>query len=328
MSLVIKIIQFPRKESVDRLSNIYPTNPFFTFAYAQARKLSGHKPVLFEYYQDKEFINGFIAFEQNGVINKSIEVPSFPPITSDYNFWNIFINELSRKRYSHVNLGSFSSPAKFTVPELNVIVGKRERCEYHLNLMDSGNRLNKSANHKRNIKKARNFGIKILKGVDSREACERHSELIDFSMNRRARGSKIKKTNHVSSTLNYIQTNSGKLFQASLNQRVLSSVLILEAERGIYYHSAGTSEEGMALGASHFLIDEIADEYRNQSKWLFNLGGTLQDQTGLQRFKKGFGATPIKLETFDMYVGGYLKKILTAAAYFLKGNGYSYIRRI
>ncbi|MEE8529536.1 MAG: hypothetical protein V3S35_02060, partial [Nitrosomonadaceae bacterium] len=55
-----------------------------------------------------------------------------------------------------------------------------------------------------------------------------------------------------------IESGAGEIFQAVLASQVVSSNLILMAEKAGYNHTQGTSPEGMDCGAAHFLIHGIA----------------------------------------------------------------------
>ena len=320
MSYELRTIHQPTRQSIEKLALIYPDNPFFTYNYSQARKMNGDTPVLFEYLQDGKLINGFIAFENRGVLNRRIEIPSFPPIVGDDAFWEYFINVLMKNRFNYVHLGSYGSPEQLLIPEVPEITEKRERCEYLLDLSSEMSSAKISSSHKRNIKKARSTGIAVRQSGNE-DACLKHLELMDASMERRnERGEKVQ--NYIVRGLSaLIRTGAGRIHQATFENAVLSSIFILEADKGIYYHSAGTSKEGMSVGASHYLIYSVADHYGKQGKWLFNLGGASRGQTGLERFKKGFGARAINLVSFDMYLGGYWKKIITTGVELLRGNG-------
>jgi lipid II:glycine glycyltransferase (peptidoglycan interpeptide bridge formation enzyme) len=90
----------------------------------------------------------------------------------------------------------------------------------------------------------------------------------------------------------FMLLNSGaaELFQARSDEEVLASILILISKTSGYYHSAGTSPEGMKSGASPFLISEVASALASSGRDWLNLGGADPDAEGLRRFKKGFGA--------------------------------------
>ena len=78
--------------------------------------------------------------------------------------------------------------------------------------------------------------------------------------------------------------------------------------RGAYYQSAGAGHDGMDCGASHFLVHDVAASLQSQSVEVLNLGGADQLNPGLQRFKAGFGATTVKLESARFFLGSVLQK--------------------
>jgi lipid II:glycine glycyltransferase (peptidoglycan interpeptide bridge formation enzyme) len=100
------------------------------------------------------------------------------------------------------------------------------------------------------------------------------------------------------------------LFQALVGDRLLSSILVLRAAKGGYYHSAGTTAEGMACGASHWLVQHIAQALQSEGLQQFNLGGA--DEDGLVRFKVGFGSARVELEAADIQLAGPLMRLMTA----------------
>ena len=65
-------------------------------------------------------------------------------------------------------------------------------------------------------------------------------------------------------------------------------MLLLFSPRVAYYHSAGTTSEGMHLGASPYLITEVAARLRVRGLE-FNLGGAEPENAGLYRFKSELG---------------------------------------
>jgi lipid II:glycine glycyltransferase (peptidoglycan interpeptide bridge formation enzyme) len=103
--------------------------------------------------------------------------------------------------------------------------------------------------------------------------------------------------------LTYVQQGAGNIVQAVKGDRILSSALVLKAEQGAYYQSGGTSAEGMACGASHYLLVEIARALQQAGMRSFNLGGTRDASSGLALFKSRFGARVVKLESATFHVG-------------------------
>ena len=105
-----------------------------------------------------------------------------------------------------------------------------------------------------------------------------------------------------------VRSGLGKIYQALLDDRVVSSVLVLFAPRGAYYHTAGTSQEGMECGASQALVHEISRRLKEQSLDRFWLGGVSEENPGLVRFKAGFGAEPVDLDSAELFLGSALQK--------------------
>lgn len=108
-----------------------------------------------------------------------------------------------------------------------------------------------------------------------------------------------------------VKHGAAEFFRATQDNQVLSSILVLRASRGAYYHSAGTSQEGMSIGASHFLIRRVAEILRDDGMEKFNLGGADSSNPGLERFKTGFGCQAVQLEAAQFYVGSPLQKCLS-----------------
>ena len=113
---------------------------------------------------------------------------------------------------------------------------------------------------------------------------------------RLSRGESVDVDSQIRAPLALVQHGSGEFFRAMRERQILSSILVLRAPRGAYYHSAGTSREGMALGASHFLIHSVAEILRAEGFEQFNLGGAEASNPGLERFKMGFATRPVHLE--------------------------------
>jgi lipid II:glycine glycyltransferase (peptidoglycan interpeptide bridge formation enzyme) len=109
-------------------------------------------------------------------------------------------------------------------------------------------------------------------------------------------------------------SGAGELFQVTAGGRILSSILVLLAARGGYYHSAGTRPEGMSCGASHFLVSEIAAALQAAGLTRFNLGGVSGTGTGLEQFKHGFGTTRVELQAVECELTGAFTAVLTAGA--------------
>jgi hypothetical protein len=167
-----------------------------------------------------------------------------------------------------------------------------------------------SANHVRNVKKAERAGLVIVR--DQRGVlADDHLALMGCSLTRRAaRGERVSLPEPYL-IRKLLESGSGELFQARLNDVALSSILVLRASAGAYYQSAGTSPEGTTLGASQFLVLSIALRLQAEGIPVFNLGGAPVGSS-LARFKGGFGADPRPLERVSVYCGpAWRRKVST-----------------
>ncbi|MGH7620736.1 MAG: hypothetical protein ACREMU_00185, partial [Gemmatimonadaceae bacterium] len=79
-----------------------------------------------------------------------------------------------------------------------------------------------------------------------------------------------------------------------------------------YSESSGNSTEGMTIGASHFLRYETAISLQAEGVEMFYLGGARVHEEGLRAYKSGFGTTPIDTDAVTAYVGGKLRRGVSA----------------
>jgi RimJ/RimL family protein N-acetyltransferase len=117
-----------------------------------------------------------------------------------------------------------------------------------------------------------------------------------------------------------LQGGAGEFFQAVMNGIVRSSVFVLRAPKGAYYQSAGTSQEGMSEGASPFLIVRTAAQLQSEGVTCFDLGGAMDVNEGLCRFKAGFGAVAHEFEEAEFVVAPPLLRKLRTGASILRRN--------
>lgn len=300
-------------ECYQEVAALDPRNPFYTPNYVNSRRRLGFQPWLFFMRQENALITGCTAFSKSGRLTKTLEIPSFCSIPDGNTFWDGLIRFCKKSKISNLTLNSFASN-RVSIPSLPEKTEQRNRTEYVLYLKNSALRDQLSSNHRRNIRR----GIKAdlqMRCATTEQACGEHARLGQASMVRRNnRGESVPLDIQTERFLAFIETGAGELYQAISDREVLSSVLILKAEKGAYYQSAGTSPEGMKTGASHFLIYSIAEALQKESMELFNLGGADESQTGLKRFKSGFGATEVKLEAAQFFLGSHFKKNILESA--------------
>ena len=234
-------------------------------------------------------IAGCSAFMKAGKLGRLLEIPSLPQLPDDDAFWKGLLEFCACAKVSDLLVNTFAS-RQSNIPSLSKENWRKRRCEYFLECQhpDLWKEIRKG--HWYSIKKGRKAGLILRHGTDA-EACEEHARLVNESMARRLnRGDAVSKRD-VEQLLEITKNGAGVVFQALLDGEVRSSNLILLAEKGAYNHSQGASKEGFDCGAPHFLIYETVNYLRGNSLEIFNLGGTDQLNSGLERFKSGFGAT-------------------------------------
>jgi lipid II:glycine glycyltransferase (peptidoglycan interpeptide bridge formation enzyme) len=230
-------------------------------------------------------------------------------VGADSPFWSGLREFCRHHRITMLQIDTFGSPAGAEIPAFGSHCTRRPRCEFVLDLAGDLPAM-LGSNHKRNVKKAQKAGL-VVSRTRSAEAASVHRALMSQSMDRRrSRGESVERIGPSLEDMTLLQSGAGELFQALDGSTVRSSVLVLVAPKGGYYQSAGTSPEGMAVGASHFLIHGIASQLSAVGARVFNLGGA-DEASSLARFKQGFGASPVHLPSASCYVGPSWRRRVT-----------------
>jgi RimJ/RimL family protein N-acetyltransferase len=304
-----------------------PTNPFCTAAFVHSMAALGYRPWLISLRSGTRLLAVGVGLMKSGRLNRSLEFTSLPvPEAADL-FWEKTLRFCRDLRVSYLEINSFAS-TQHRIPALAGEIERRTRTEYVIDLKKPTLWTGLSSNHKRNLKLAQKASLQVLSKTDV-EACRDHLRLVQSSLDRRReRGERVDDSGDADRLMIYARNGLGEWFQAVKSGEVLSSILVLKAERGAYYQSAGTSPEGMALGASSFLICETATALRDRGMEVFNLGGADEHNPGLQRFKAGFGASSVALQATRVYLGSALKRKLGTAAALLRKDPVSFVRRL
>ena len=307
----------PGEAATKALADLSPKNPFNAPAYAAARAAAGAEPWLLAVCRGDELITGCYGFLHRGHLASRIELPSLPELPHPAPFWAGLVALCRDQKIAELKLISFGSTGT-AIPALGRELERRARREFHLDLTTPASQQAVSSNHKRNIKRAKKAGLAVLQ-TRAPEAAEAHARAIAKSMRRReVRGEQVSTTADPKPFRAFIDRGAGQLFQATAAGRVVSSLLVLRAAKGAYYHSAGSFPEGMAMGAAHFLIHSVAERLRDEGLDLFNLGGADATEAGLARFKAGFGARPLDLEAARFDLAPPLRRGLIAARRLLR----------
>lgn len=307
----------PHRELCAALVSLAPANPFYTYAYTAAMRSMGFQPWVLALQDDQQVLSGCTAFLKSGRLNTSLEITSLPSLPDNDVFWRGLLGFCRDERITLLSVGSLAS-TRASIPALPGETGRRTRAEHILDLKRTDLWSMISANHRRNIKRAEKAGLALERRATG-EACLKHAELQDASMARRQkRGESVAAQTHTRAFRALVGNGAGELFQVVAEDAVLSSILVLRSERGAYYHSAGTSPEGMAKGASHFLLYELCRVLQQESLDSFNLGGAEEGNPGLERFKAGFGSSKVQLEAVEFFLGGDLRRALGRTVQFLR----------
>ena len=304
------------RERAAEIATRAPENPFATPNYAAAREVHGEQAWAFGLRDQGALSAGCVGFLHHGRVTRSLEIPSLPGVDRDSVFWPELLSAARRLRVTDLRLGSYAS-SRADIPVLPNTTERGTRAEWVLDLtVDWAGRI--GSNHKRNISRARKSGVTVRR-TRSAEACARHAELMSTSMLRRAdRGEDVPAVVEDLLARALLASGAGELFQAVGEGQVLSSVLVLHAAEGAYYQSAGTSPDGMQIGASPLLIAETAELLRFDGRVTFNLGGAGPESSGLQRFKSGFGARVVPLAAASCSPAAPWRRGLRDAARFVR----------
>lgn len=147
-----------------------------------------------------------------------------------------------------------------------------------------------STNHRRNIGRARKNGVGLI-SLPRPEAVRAHLGLIGASLARRAaRGEPTNLASDAREVAEILGTGNAELFQAAIDGEVVSSKIVYTLGPFAYYDSGGTSERGMSVGASQFLMYSIADLLRKRGIVSLDLDVASAAAGGLARYKAEFGA--------------------------------------
>ena len=295
-------------EAGDLLNRIGKSNPFYTLEFARAMQALGREVWTIRSAEEISPAGVALGFVRRGRLSAELEFVSMPTAAGSVEFWDEVNRLAKREGITDITAGSFAS-CEFELPKLPGEVSRRNRPEFLLPLDNVELPSLLSSNHKRNAKKAAKAEVTVRRTRDCLDWLPQHCALMGHSADRRmARGESVSMSAEMSDYRAFLQNGAAEVFQAMRGtDEVLSSVLILRSPSMAYYQSAGTSADGMSIGASHFLILSIAEALQAEGCREFNLGGAA-DGSSLARFKAGFGAREVVLPSALCYVGPVWKR--------------------
>ncbi|MDB6073437.1 MAG: FemAB-related protein system-associated [Verrucomicrobiaceae bacterium] len=300
--LRFKLIQFPNEDLVRELAARDPENLFITPAFMQGMTLRDFVPCLLGLWDGDKLVQGCLAAYKAGNLSRSLDIRLLPDLPSDSPFWPGLLAACRRLGVWDLSVCAVTQRPD-PIPEVGPVTSAESGTEFYLRLGADPPPVPSSSNHRRSIAKALKNGL-TLHRTTALSAIPVHAAMMEASIDRRsARGEDI--PGHVQEHYyrNMLQAGAGEFFQVQDKEgKVLSSLFFLRSKGAAYYQSAGTSPEGMSLGASPFLIWNAADVLRKEGVTKYCLGGSTLDNTGLVRFKSGFGSMeePFKTIRFSM----------------------------
>lgn len=313
-----RVVSAPSESELAQLQLTDQANPFASAPYAAARRALGATVVLFLERSAREMVGGTIGYVHGRAISRSLEITSAIAPVDPLAFWAGVRAFCRKNRVAEAAIDSYGSRAA-TLPAWPVPASIRERTEWVLQLAD-GDASHLASNHRRNINKARKHGVAVTSTTDP-AAAGIHAHLMAASMHRRSeRGEHVPTISETDTRTEraFLASGAARIYQAVLQNEVVSSLLVLTSPQGAYYHSAGTTPEGMETGASTFLVSEIIRALADDGRLVFNLGGAGTESEGLRRFKSGFGAQPVALAAGVYQVASPLHRKLRAVVRLLR----------
>lgn len=303
MSLVFEAAAGASAASIGAL----PTDsPFDSPEYAAAEERLGATTVLFTLQDGARVVAGCLGFWSRDAAGR-LRIPTAPSVEDPETFWGGIGDFCRERRIAELDVQSFGSvdPVMPVYPRL---VRSRKRFEYVLDLAVPNLEARLSTSHRRNFRKALRGGLRISRSSAPGDS-EKHLALMRASMTRRQRrGEDAVVPSDARLHAALLRAGGAELFVATDKDELLSSLLVLKSDSVAYYHSAGSSPAGMAIGSAQFLIVETAKRLADEGLARFNLGGADADAPGLRRFKQGFGAEEIELEARTYAMASWIER--------------------
>ena len=303
----------PAAGEIIALARATPYTPFNSPEYAAARAALGETICVLALTDGPVVVSGCLGFMKGGALSRRLEIVTAPSLPHPMPFWDGVRDFCRREGVWEVIAGTFGSEPGGIPPQPGEFE-RRTRCEFVLDL-DAPDLLKKmSKGHRYNIKRAQK-GLLVARRTRDPGSSATHLALMQASTERRiTRGEDVslpRKTRLYEALLAH---NAAELFQLMDGEAVVSSMLVVWSGNSAYYHTGGTSPEGMNKGAATFLIAEVARMLQADGVRLFNLGGVDLKNTGLLQFKTGFGARKVMLEAVSFSTVSPVKWKLRSAA--------------
>jgi len=157
-----------------------------------------------------------------------------------------------------------------------------------------------SRGNQSSINKARQKGVTISREEVSGNALIEFKKLYAETMERQNANQRwIFPEDYFSNCAEKLGHDHVSLFCAHLNDVIIAEYLILHAYHTAYYHFGGSLEAHFEVRANNLLMYEIALWAKKQGYRWFHLGGGLQNDDSLHKFKSGFSKEETRLYTYS-----------------------------
>jgi hypothetical protein len=289
-----QFIESPDSVVIDAVAASRPYSPFAGRRYVAAIRATGLRPLAFFEEPTGNDSVGCMGFLNGGHGYAKLTIPSMPNFAAGGDFWTALRRFSDANGIADIEANSFAS-LEPSMPEPGRDVTVTERYEHVLTLVDAGLDVMLSNNHKRNLNKAKERGLELRQSIEE-EALDCHCELAIGSLQRQAAKGPGTSTSINRSLLRaLLRSGCASVWQAWHGATCHSSVFLLTNQNTAYYYSAGNSSAGLESRASVWLVTSIARQLFEDGLKTFNLGGTSPGESGLRRFKSGFGAREVPL---------------------------------
>lgn len=322
MSLRFRALVEPSAEVIDSVSATTPRSPFNSSAFAAAARSTGARPCVVALYDSNGTIGGAVALLSGDVLNRELTVPTAPAVAAPELFWSGVAEFCRTQRVCDLHIDTYASdgdglvelPDRLRAPGAPAIsahsVTRWRRFEYVLDLSERFPTSELSKHHRRAIRRAGKAHLRIARSSTADDAATHLGAMRSSMIRRKRRGEAVLVPRNVAFHRALLEYGAADLFQAWAGDEVVASILVLKTETCAYYQSAGTTAAGMQTGASPFLVVEAMNLLAADGVRWFNLGGAGPEAPGLHRFKTGFGAREVQLESASYsLIGGYSRAV-------------------
>jgi RimJ/RimL family protein N-acetyltransferase len=307
--LTFRFVEDPDSEFLEGLASEadWPCVWCETFLRSSAPK--GSKVVAFTVENDGRLAAVALGIRTSSLRNRQLVFPSYPRwLDSDpevsREFWQGLQDYWDKLNVAKFQLNSYEAPASLDWP-FGEPLRVHERKEYYIDLSQDLDALFKcfSSNHRRNVRKAERQDF--VCDIDRSEtAFERHLSVFSHTQARRSERGESAAGINASLCRNVLASGDGFLMQLRHADEIVSSFLVLLTSKRAFYYSGGTTEQGMRMGASHYLMWLAIRELKARGATTLSLGGISgTDPEGLARYKLGFGATAVALSNVSHVTG-------------------------